>query len=339
VKRLLLTGIGGSIGIHAAVHFLHNTDWEVVGIDSFRHKGLTDRVSKMFGEYHPEYWPRLTVLTHDLRAPISDMLAKRIGPIDYVVQMASLSDVHESMRDPERFIVGNTQLAVNVLEYARKIQPAAFVLVSTDEVYGPTDGTFLHKEWSPIVPSNAYSASKVAQEAAAIAYWRSWKLPLIIVNLMNNFGEMQSPSKFPAIIQRKVRAGELIEVHANANGVVGTRCYIHSRNSADAILFLLRNVPPRLHWDGLMDRPERFNIVGKQYGNLDLVRLIAGFIGREPVWALAPASASRPGHDVHYGLDGSKLAALGWRSPVPFEESMRLTVEWYEKNPEWLDPH
>lgn len=336
--RVLLTGIGGSIGSHVYRHIMATTDWHVVGIDSFRHKGLTDRVLMMMLP-HPESIGRLTLITHDLSAPISDLMASKIGEIDYIINMASLSDVHTSIVDPRPFVEKNVAVALTMLEYARKTECKAFLQISTDEVYGPTDGKTLHKEWDPILPSNPYSASKAAQEAIAISYWRTYKVPLIIVNLMNNFGEMQSHAKFPAIVQRKVRAGEEITIHGSP-GNAGSRVYIHSRNSADAFLHILRNVQPHLHVDGTVDRPDRFNIVGdRQVANDELVELISGWIGRKAKYRYEDSKLSRPGHDLHYGLDPAKLKALGWKQPLSFEESMKNTVEWYEHNPEWLEKH
>jgi dTDP-glucose 4,6-dehydratase len=335
-ETLLLTGAGGSIGCHTLMHVLANTDWNVVSIDSFRHKGVTDRVEVML-QAHPEYRQRVKVYTHDLAAPISDLLADKIGPVDHIVSMASLSDVHDSIVNPVPFVTNNVALVLNVLEYARKVQPKTFLQISSDEVYGPTDGESLHREWDPIVPSNPYSASKAAQEAIAISYWRTYNVPLIIVNLMNNFGEMQSPAKFPAIVQRKLRAGEQITVHASA-GHIGSRFYIHSRNSADAFLFLLRDAPkPHIHVEGTVDKPDRYNIVGdKQITNVELVEMIARYSNRKADYVIEDSKVTRPGHDAHYGLDGSKLHALGWRSPMSLENSMANTVTWYEENPEWL---
>ena len=338
MTKVLLTGIGGSIGCHTLAHILKTTDWDVIGIDSFRHKGLTDRITTTLLP-HPGWAERTTIFTHDLTAPISEMLAKQIGEVDYIINMASLSDVRPSITDPAWFIDNNMRLMLTMAEYARTRQIKAFMQISTDEVYGPTDGKTLHREWDPIVPSNAYSSSKAAQEANATSYWRSYGLPLIIVNLMNNFGEMQSPDKFPAIVQRKVRAGECVHIHAT-NGVVGSRFYIHSRNSADAFLFILKNVTPHKHIEGVADKPERFNISDEtsQISNLELAAMIAKFIGKKLDYDIVSASTSRPGHDIHYGLSGAKLAALGWHSPLTLETSMRNTVEWYEEHPEWLDP-
>lgn len=336
--RAMITGIGGSIGCHVFAHIMEKTDWHVVGIDSFRHKGLTDRVYVTLNE-HPEWAARLTLITHDLAAPLSPIMEEKIGEIDFILNLASLSDVWASIADPVPCITNNVQLELNILEYARRANPRVFLQVSTDEVYGPTDGASYHKEWDPIVPSNPYSASKAAQEVIAIAYWRSYNVPLIIVNLMNNFGEMQSPAKFPVIVQRALVEGEPVRIHGSREEQ-GSRFYIHSRNSADAFLFLLQNTEPHIHVPGDVDKPDRYNIVGdRQITNLGLAVMIAGFLNvpLNVIWE--PFTEARPGHDRHYGLDGTKLHQLGWKSPVNLLDSMRKTVEWQEEHPEWLMPH
>lgn len=334
--RVLITGVGGSIGCHVLRHVLKETDWDVAGIDSFRHRGLTDRVYAVTKK-HPETHHRLRVYQHDLRAPISSLLSNRIGYVDYIINLASISDVDASISDPSDVILSNAAIAVNVLEYVRPKRISAFLHVSTDEVYGPTDGKTAHKEWAPIVPSNPYSASKAGQEASAICYWRTYGVPLILVNIMNNFGEMQSPAKFPSMCQRLIRAGEVVKIHEFSPGNYGSRFYIHSRNAADGMVFLLRRHTPHSHIAGSVDYPSRFNIVGnQQVDNLSLAQMIASFIGKPLKWEPVDCSKNRPGHDVHYGLDGSKLAALGWEAPHSFEWSLRQTVEWYERNPQWL---
>lgn len=336
MTTLLLTGVGGSIGCHTLMHLLHNTDWDIVGLDSFRHKGLTDRVAVILAA-HPEYNSRVRILPHDMTSPISEMLEKKIGPVDHIINMASLSDVHDSIVNPVPFVQNNVNLVLSMLEYARRVKPKSFLQISSDEVYGPTDGNSFHAEWDPIVPSNPYSASKAAQEAIAISYWRAYKVPLIIVNLMNNFGEMQSPAKFPVIVQRKVRSGEVLTIHGSAKEV-GSRFYIHSRNSADAFLFLLNLKAPHAHVPGQTDKPDRYNIVGdKQIGNIELAEMIAKAVGKPLNYVLEDSQQSRPGHDHHYGLDGTKLHGLGWSSPKSLEDSMTEVVKWYQENPEWLD--
>lgn len=335
-KRLLLTGIGGSIGIHFFAHFMHNTDWDVIGIDSFRHKGWADRITKML-EYHPDWADRLTVITHDLSAPFSELTKKRIGHIDYIISMASLSDVEASNIDPVPFVQNNINIVLYLLEFAREVKPEVFLQISTDEVYGPTEGkNDGYKEWDAKVPSNPYAASKSCQEEIAIAWWRAFGVPLIITNTMNNFGEMQQSSKYPVMIQKALMNDQVITIHGDEDGI-GSRSYIHSRNFADAVLFILRNVPPVMHQPSKVDKPMRLHIAGdEQVDNLELVKKIAGFMKKEPKYEIVDFHKTRPGHDKHYGLDDSKLRALGWKSPVSFDDSLANTIDWQQKNPEWI---
>ena len=333
--RVLITGIGGSIGCHVLKHFLINTDWHIIGIDSFRHKGLTDRVEMVLSS-EPAWRNRVSLFTHDLCAPISGILAYKLGVIDSILNLASLSDVQASIDEPGPFILNNVQITTTILDFARICKSLkSFIHFSTDEVYGPTGENTTHPEWAAILPSNAYSASKAAQEAIAIAYWRSYGVPLIITNTMNNFGEMQQPGKFPSIVQRKVTADEVVIIHGNENNH-GSRYYLHSRSTADAILFILQNVSPYIHKNGEVDRPERFNIVGDQrISNLEFAEMIAG---KKLRYQYLDFIVARPGHDKHYGLDGNKLAKLGWKSPISFENSLKQVILWGKENPEWLQP-
>ncbi len=337
-KRLLLTGIAGSIGIHTLAHLMRNTDWEVVGVDSFNHRGWSDRLSNHF-KAHPEDVERTTVITHDLTAPFSDLTKRKIGKIDYVISMASLSDVEASIQNPVQFFQNNTALVLNLLEYAREIKPEVFIQISTDEVYGPTTGKDDgYEEWSTMLPSNPYASSKAAQEMACIAWWRSYGIPLIITNTMNNFGEMQSPSKYPVMIQKALAKDETITIHSIGDEI-GSRSYIHSRNFADALMFLLKNVKPHIHEPGKVDRPDRFHIAGdKQVDNRELVELIAKQMGKADTfkYEMVDVHSTRPGHDPHYGLKAEKIKNLGWNPPLTFEESLKNTVEWQTENSEWI---
>lgn len=336
MKRLLLTGIGGSIGVHTFIHLMHNTDWHVIGIDSFRHKGWCDRLEEE-KKHHPEWMDRLTLITHDLVAPFSPLEEDKLGKIDYIINMASLSDVEASIQDPVPFIENNVALTLNVLELARKKKPEVFIQISTDEVYGASHKDQAHPEWSPIVPSNPYSASKACQEAIAISYWRTYGVPVVITNTMNNFGEMQQSSKYPAMLQKWIQKDETVIIHG-IEGDVGTRYYLHSRNHADAVLFILRNLPPHMHEPGAVDKPDRYNVVGeKQVDNLELAQVVARLMGKELKYELVDFHATRPGHDKHYGLDGSKLKNLGWNPPLDFESSLANTIKWQQENSEWLD--
>lgn len=337
-KVVLLTGCGGSIAPHFLAHIMKNfPKWRVVGIDSFRHKGWTDRVRLMF-DNHPDWIPRTKIITHDLAAPISPIMREKIGHVDYIISMASLSDVEASIQNPVPFVKNNVDLVLNLLEYAREVKPEVFIQISTDEVYGASASKFgdLRKEWDAIIPSNPYAASKACQEAIAISYWRTYGVPVIITNTMNNFGELQQSNKFPIMIQKAIMNDEEITIHGK-EGYIGSRSYVHSRNFADAILFILKNCPPHLHIPNTTDRPDRYNIAGdKQLDNLELAQLIAKLMGKELKYKLVDSHTARPGHDPHYGLDATKLYSLGWKSPVSFEESLKNTIEWQVENKEWI---
>lgn len=334
-KIVLMTGIGGSIGCHFFAHIMHHTDWDIVGIDSFRHKGWTDRVSHMFTE-HPDWRERLKLITHDISAPLSEILIAKIGKIDYVINLASLSDVYDSIVNPVPFIKNNIDLVLNMLEYARVAKPQVFIQISTDETTGPTNDGERHVEWDPILPSNPYSASKASQESIAISYWRTYNIPLIITNTVNNFGEMQQASKFPVIVQKKVQKDETVTIHGK-EGEIGTRYYIHSRNFADAILFILNNTTPYLHTPNTVDRPDKYNITSDDnINNLELAQLIAKLMGKPLKYELQDSQFSRPGHDRAYGLSGEKLKNLGWVPPLSFEESLSNVIKWQEENHEWI---
>ena len=223
------------------------------------------------------------------------------------------------------------------MEYAREVKPEAFVQFSTDEVFGPTDGKSFYKEWDSHVPSNPYAASKSCQEQIATSYWRTYGVPLIITHTMNNFAEMQQGSKFPVMIQKAIEKGEEITIHGESNGEIGSRSYIHSRNVADAVLFILKNTKPHIHEPLGIDKPDCYNIAGdKQLTNLELAETIARLMGKELKYRIVDSHKARPGHDPHYGLDDSKLKNLGWKSPISFEESLANTIKWQQENPEWI---
>lgn len=331
-NRVLLTGAGGFLGIHVIDHILATTDWHVVALDSFRHKGITDRLR--YSEHvraHPE---RVTVLQHDLNAPISAVLAHDIGAVDAIINAASESHVDRSLDDPVRFVQNNVNVALHMLEFARAAQPRVFVQVSTDEVYGPAHGNELHKEWAPILPSNPYSGSKACQEALCIGWWRSFGVPVVICNAMNLIGEYQDPEKFVPKAVRSILAGEPVDIHMT-NNVVGSRCWLHARNYADAVCWIIRALEP-VKFGSLVSRPDRFNIVGERHTNEEMAVMLANACGRLPSLNYVDYHIRRTGHDLHYGLDGTKLAALGWRAPLTLADSLARTVAWYRANPQWL---
>jgi dTDP-glucose 4,6-dehydratase len=328
-KRLLLTGAGGFIGSHVLEHVLTNTDWEVVCVCSWRHKGTPERILEVLkGD---ESWAdRVTVITHDLAAPFTAHTKARIGKIDYVINCAAESHVDRSIEDPRPFVENNVAVALTMLDWAREAKPEVFVQVSTDEVYGAAPEGHNHAEWEAILPSNPYSASKACQEAIAISYWRTYGVPVVITNTMNNFGPMQDSEKFAAKCIRNIEAGEAVPVHGTTKKI-GSRYYLHARNHADAILHIIRNLPPQMF--PAVDRPDRYNVVGDaELNNLELAKKIADALGKPLEYKLVDFHSARPGHDPRYALNGAKLKL----PPVDFDTSLKKYVEWTLCHPEWL---
>lgn len=322
--KVLLTGCGGFCGAHFVDHFLVNTDWDIIGIDSWRHKGVPERI--LTSKYYQENKDRVTIYTHDLNSPLSKVLIDKLKGVDYIVNLASMSHVDTSITDPVPFVQNNVNLVLNMLELAREIKPKKFIQFSTDEVYGPMLDGIPHPEWNPILPSNPYSASKASQEAIAISYWRTYSVPLILTNTMNIIGEKQDGEKFLPKIVKNVKNGTTMTIHAQ-NGVAGSRFYLHARNAADAILFILKNVD--LQMFPQFNEPVRLNVVGKtELNNLELAKMVANIMGKELKYEFVDVHTTRPGHDPRYGLDGKKLKDLGYDYPIDFEDSLKRTIEW-----------
>lgn len=334
-KKVLITGISGSIGCHVLAHIMNNTDWDIVGIVTFRHRGEADKIEMMF-KGHPDWRSRVNLIPHDLIGQFSERTKEKIGKINYVINLASLSDVEVSIKDPVTFIQNNIWSTLNMLEYARDAELDIFLQFSTDEVFGPCEEGQRFKEWDAIVPSNPYAASKASQEAIAISYWRTYNIPLIITNTVNNFGEYQQPNKFPVIVQKKIANDEIVPIHGKEDEI-GTRYYIHSRNAADALLFILKNTIPHKHIPNAVDKPDRYNITSDdKLSNLELAQEIAEAMGKELKYEFVDHHSTRPGHDKNYSLSGEKLKNLGWQQPVNFKDSLKNTIDWQVNHPEWI---
>lgn len=350
--KVLLSGASGFVGSHVLRHLLVNTSWDLVCPVTFRHKGLPARLASSVCD-QPDWARRVAIVHWDLRSPADPLTLAKLRDCEVFMNVASESHVDRSIAEPGSFIRNNVDLMINVLETARIVRPRLVLQMSTDEVYGPAYGDHLHKEWEPVVPSNPYSASKAAQEAIATSYWRTYGVPLVITNTMNILGETQDPEKFVPMIIRTLRGRpgdpQEVTVHVSPEGVPGSRFYLHARNLADAWLYLVRMMTgPREDWHASMyadgaPRPDRYHIVGEQeIDNVRMVYCIGKIMGmhEEAVERrIRPVSfhASRPGHDLRYALDGSKISALGWRAPVPLDDALERTVKWTLEHPEWLD--
>ena len=334
--KCCVTGGCGFIGSHFIEHFLKETDWELIVLDrlSYASQGF-DRLRgiEAFDE------KRVKVVTIDLNEPLSVGVKKEIGDVDYILNLASESHVDNSITDPVNFVQNNVNLVLNMLEWAREMKGLKkFLQFSTDEVYGTAPDGVSYKEGDRFNAGNPYSASKAAQECIATSYRNTFGVPVVITNSMNVIGERQHPEKFVPLCIRKVLRGETITIHANADKTKsGTRFYLHARNIAQAVHFILTKTDELV--DPLDANKGRFNIVGeKEISNLELAQMVAKILDKECLYEMVDFHSSRPGHDLRYALDGSKLERAGFNYPKSLEESLKKTVEWIIKpeNKEWL---
>ena len=327
MKRVLLTGIDGFIGHHLAEGILKNTDWKVVGLSKIDCASTLHRLTDM--DRWKDFAGRIEFIYHDLRSPVNAYVANHIGPVNYIFHLAANTHVDRSIEYPMEFVQDNVVGTCNILEFARELQGLdLFVYFSTDEVFGPAPEGVAFKEWDRYKASNPYAATKAGGEELAYAYYNTYRLPVIISHTMNVFGERQHPEKYIPKVINAVLRGERLFIHSNADRTkAGTRHYVHARNVTAAVLFLT----------GHHELGDKYNIVGeREMDNLELAQFIAKVVGKELKYDLVDFHSSRPGHDLRYALDGTKLKDMGYAHPKTFEESLTKTVEWYVEHPEWL---
>jgi dTDP-glucose 4,6-dehydratase len=215
--KVVLTGGCGFIGHHFAEYIHKNTDWDIIIFDklTYASMGLNRlRNNKLF------YSDRVKIYTIDLCNDIAEGIKKEIGnDIDYIVHMAAETHVDNSIQEPTKIIQNNVNSTLFLLEWARTLPTLKiFFYFSTDEVFGPALGETLYKEWDRHRPTNPYSASKSAAENICIAYENTYKIPLMIVNVMNAFGERQHVEKFIPLCIKKILNNENVSCLKRKNG-------------------------------------------------------------------------------------------------------------------------
>lgn len=326
-KTIIVTGGAGFIGHHTVEHLIRKTNWQIIIIDklSYASNGLAKLNSANLLSN-----PRVKLYTWDLCTPLSVGIKQEIGQnVAYILHIAAESDVNRSIADPVPFVQNNINSTLNILEYARELPSLEkFYMFSTDETRGIPEGDYAFKETDSYSPRNPYSASKAACEMLCLAYANTYRIPVLISEMVNAIGERQHVEKYvPKVIKTLLDDEELI-VHADPTATIpGSRYYIHARNTADAVLFLLKH--------GQID--ESYNIcTNDEIDNLTMAQKIAEIVGKPLKYKLVNFHEERRGHDLVYRLDGTKLKNLGWKPPVNFEESLRKTVQWYLENQEWL---
>lgn len=338
-KTILITGGAGFIAHHVIDTILSETDWNVVSLDRLDYSGNLNRLHEIMLSHSETERKRVRIVHHDLKAAFNSQIANTIGRVDLIAHMAAGSHVDRSIEYPLEFVMDNVVGTVNVLDYARGLDNLdKFIYFSTDEIFGPAPLGIKYKENDRYNSTNPYSASKAGGEEMVVAYENTYKLPAIITHTMNVFGERQHPEKYIPLCIKRIRDNQKITVHSNPEKTkAGSRHYVHAKDVADALLFLCNYNTDSLDPDYGGAKCQKFNIVGsKELDNLELAQFIADVQGKPLNYELQDFHSSRPGHDLRYALDGSKMANMGW-TPKPIEDRLTDTINWTLSNDRWLN--
>lgn len=326
MKNVLITGGCGFMGHHLVEHFLRNTDYNIYIFDRLNYASLGfDRVRDI--EAFDD--KRCTFFTVDISKEIPEGILKEVKNTNCIIHLAAETHVDNSITNPEPFVISNVLGTMYMLLFAKRLDNLeAFLQFSTDEVFGPAPAGINYKEWDRYNSGNPYAATKAGAEELCLSFANTYKLPIFITHTMNLFGERQHPEKFIPGVINKVLNGEEVMIHSNKDLTkAGSRFYIHCRNVAQAILFLLDK----------FEKGDKYNIVGeKEVDNLELAQIIAKTIGKPLKYKMVDFHSSRPGHDLRYALNGEKMKSLGWEQPVTFDDSIVKTIKWTIENKRWL---
>tara|TARA_R110002074_G_scaffold195115_2_gene361238 strand:+ start:745 stop:1782 length:1038 start_codon:yes stop_codon:yes gene_type:complete len=330
--KLLVTGGAGFIG-SAVVRQAIAAGHAVVNVDCLTYAACLDNVASVSGA--PSYaFEQVDICDAAAIARVFD-----IHQPDAVMHLAAESHVDRSIDAPGTFIETNVKGTFVLLEAARSYwtrhgQPEGFRFhhISTDEVYGSLGATGQFTEDTPYDPRSPYSASKAASDHLVRAWHETYGLPVVLTNCSNNYGPFHFPEKLIPVVILNALAGKPIPVYGAGENV---RDWLYVEDHAQALLRVLQK--------GAVGRS--YNIGGENEArNIDLVRLICAALddlrpAARPHADLITFVADRPGHDLRYAIDPSRIREeLGWRPSVTLEEGLRRTVRWYLDNEAWWRP-
>jgi dTDP-glucose 4,6-dehydratase len=315
VKNLLVTGGCGFIGSNFIRLMLEKyPDINIINLDKLTYAGNPDNLKDL--EDNPNY----AFIKGDICDP--GIVRAAMKKADRVVHFAAESHVDRSIEDGSVFVRTNVLGTNTLLQAAQELGIKRFLHVSTDEVYGSIlKGSFV--ETDILTPSSPYSASKAGSDLLALSYHTTHKLPVVVTRCTNNYGPYQFPEKLIPLFVTNLLQGKRVPVYGNGLNV---RDWIYVLDHCKAIDFVLQNGA-----DG-----EVYNIGGgEEKTNMEITRSILKRLGKDE--HMIEYVRDRPGHDLRYSLDCSKLKAMGWRPEHNFEEALELTVRWYVDNRWWWE--
>lgn len=336
--KILVTGGAGFIGSAVVRHIIQDTDNAVLNVDKLTYAGNLESLATVAD--NPRYQFSQTDICD--RAAL-DQLFETFQP-DAVMHLAAESHVDRSITGPAAFIETNIIGTYHLLEAARhywnglaedKKAEFRFHHISTDEVYGDLEGTEdLFLETTPYAPSSPYSASKASSDHLVRAWHRTYGLPVVLTNCSNNYGPYHFPEKLIPLVILNALAGKPLPVYGNGAQI---RDWLYVEDHARALYKVVTEA----------EVGETYNIGGhNEQQNIDVVKAICNLLeelapnkpeGIANYHDLITYVKDRPGHDLRYAIDASKIKKdLGWVPVETFESGLRKTVEWYLTNQEWV---
>jgi len=313
--RLLVTGGAGFISSNF-IHYIFDVHpgWEVTNLDKLTYAGNLENLEDIQSQagyrfVHGDICDRELV----------DRLLRQ--GFDAVVNFAAESHVDRSILDASPFIETNIRGTQVLLEGARQHEVQRFIQVSTDEVYGSIEeGRF--NELSRLSPGNPYASSKAAADLLCLAYWNTYRTPVVISRCTNNYGAYQFPEKLIPLAITNALENRPVPVYGDGLNV---RDWLFVVDHCRALDLILQRGKPG----------EIYDIAGdNERTNLEIVHKLLELLGKPE--SLVQFVADRPGHDRRYALDITKISSqLGWEPTTSFEEALPATVDWYLKNEHW----
>lgn len=314
--KLLVTGGAGFIGSCFVRHILNTySDYKVVNIDALTYCGNLENLNDV--KDNPNYtFVHGNICDHDLVRDI-------IKDVDCVVNFAAESHVDNSIKHPEIFVETNVQGTLNLLQACKELGIERYLQVGTDEVYGSLGKTGYFYETTPIQPNSPYSASKASADLLVRAYYETYKLPVLNTRCSNNYGPYQYPEKLIPFFISQLLKGEKVPVYGDGLNV---RDWLYVYDHCKAIDVVLHK--------GRVG--EVYNIGGhNEKTNMEITHLILDAMGKDE--SSIKYVEDRLGHDRRYAIANDKIQSeLGWEPSVTFEEGIKLTIDWYLNNQDWI---